>query len=151
MSPVGPGFGFWHRLGLALGTRDDSGPIDFAVLERRISPNDCLVALIDLCGRAKPDLEPPLFPMPDSELGEKLRAIALAEPRTQAISCPTPNQLRFVQRSRLLRYPDIIDAMIVSRGAKASSVALYSRSLVGRGDLGVNRQRLERWLRALAA
>ena len=29
-------FGFWHKLGLATGTRDDARPVDFATLEHRL-------------------------------------------------------------------------------------------------------------------
>ncbi len=145
------GFGFWHWLGLATGTRDDSGPVDFAGLTRRTSPNDCLIAPADFECRADSDAGPSIFRLPAQALAEKLRAIALAEPRTQQISCAIADRLRFVQRSRLLNYPDGIDVQILSRGEDASTLALYSRSLVGRSDLGVNRQRLDRWLKSLAA
>jgi uncharacterized protein (DUF1499 family) len=31
-----------------------------------------------------------------------------------------------------------------------ATLAIYSRSLIGHGDFGVNRARIERWLAALA-
>ena len=55
---------------------------------------------------------------------------------------------RFVQYTRLMRYPDTIDVEVIPAGEN-STLALYSRSLVGRKDFGVNRARLKRWLAAL--
>jgi uncharacterized protein (DUF1499 family) len=48
-----------------------------------------------------------------------------------------------------MRYPDTIDVAVFPMGEGQSSVAIYSRSLVGHGDFGVNRARVERWLTAL--
>jgi len=49
-----------------------------------------------------------------------------------------------------MRYPDTIDIEVLSAGTNQSTVAIYSRSLVGSLDFGVNRKRVERWLAALA-
>jgi uncharacterized protein (DUF1499 family) len=149
MTAPGAEFGFWHRLGLATGTRDDSRPVDFTTLERRSSPNDSLICAADICPRATVDVDSPTFAASPDALRGKLRAVALAEPRTLELYMgAAPFRLRFVQRSALLRYPDIIDALIVPREGGAT-LALYSRSLVGRRDFGVNRARLERWVAAL--
>lgn len=146
----GAEFGFWQSIGLATGTRDDSRPVDFATLERRTSPNDALICPGDMCPRATADAASPAFPVAASVLREKLRAIVLAEPGASELDVGAgTDRLRFVQRSRLLRYPDIIDALVAPRGDNASTLALYSRSLVGRRDFGVNRARLERWVARL--
>ena len=138
-------FGFWHKLGLATGTRDDARPVDFATLERRTSPNDALICAPGLCPRAQADEQISPVALSPDVLRERLRAVALAEPRTQELSVgPELSRLRFVQRSALLRYPDVIDVLIVPREG-GSALALYSRSLVGRKDFGVNRARLGRW------
>ncbi len=144
-------FGFWQSVGLATGTRDDARPVDFSVLTRRSSPNDALVCPRDVCPGARADSEPPVFALPVQRLREKLRAAALTEPRTVELSAdPQSNRLRFAQRSALLRYPDIIDVLIVPRGGANATLALYSRSLVGRKDFDVNRARIERWLAAIS-
>jgi uncharacterized protein (DUF1499 family) len=150
MTGRGSEFGFWQAAGLATGTPDDLRPIDFATLERRSSPNDALICPKDICPKARPDAEPPDFKMSLDRLREKLRAVALAEPRTVELFTSDPDRLRFVQRSFLMRYPDVVDALLSARGDDASTLALYSRSAVGRSDLGVNRARLERWMEALA-
>ena len=142
-------FGFWHRLGLATGTRDDARPVDFATLERRSSPNDSLICTAEMCPKARADTDSGVFDLEPDVLREALRGVALAEPRTQELYVgPDALRLRFVQRSALMGYPDIIDALIAPR-EEGSTLALYSRSLVGRKDFGVNRARLERWLAAL--
>lgn len=142
-------FGFWQSLGLATGTRDDAGPIDFASLERRATPNDSLICPKGFCPRARADLEAPAFAISPDRLRETLRHIVLSEARTRELDAARDG-LRFVQRSFLLRYPDVIDVVIAPRGNGGSTLALYSRSLVGRRDFNVNRRRLERWLAALA-
>ena len=151
MTGRGSEFGFWQAVGLATGTRDDLRPADFATLERRETPNDALVCPVDFCPRAKPDFEPPVFSIPAESLREKARSVALAEARTlELYAGADAGRLRFVQRSLLLRYPDVVDIVIVPRGETASTLAMWSRSAVGRRDFGVNRARLERWLAAIA-
>lgn len=149
MAGNGSEFGFWQALGAATGTRQDLGAADFAALERRATPNDWLLCPAGVCPRARSEGEPPVFTISAERLAGKLRAAALAEPRTTELPAAT-GHLRFAQRSFLLRYPDVIDVLIVPRSSGASTLALWSRSAVGRSDLGVNRARLERWLAALA-
>ena len=50
-----------------------------------------------------------------------------------------------------MRFPDTIDVEVMPAGENQSTLALYSRSLVGRKDFGVNRARLQRWRAALDA
>ena len=90
--------------------------------------------------------------LPPDELLARLRRIALAEPDTRELSGATATRAaRFLQHTRLMRFPDTIDAEVLPVGDDESTLAIYSRSLVGRKDFGVNRARLERWLAALDA
>ena len=57
---------------------------------------------------------------------------------------------RYIQRSRLMGFPDTIVVRFLERPEGRSTLALYSRSQLGRGDFGVNRARIERWLEKLA-
>jgi uncharacterized protein (DUF1499 family) len=54
-------------------------------------------------------------------------------------------------RSRILRFPDTIDVLAIERDENQATLALYSRSQIGHGDLGVNRARIERWLSRIRA
>src|SRR5262245_15887731 len=132
------------------GNDRDMGPIDFATLRRRSSPNDALVCPPGRCPSAQPDHETKIYDMPPAELSARLTQGALAEPDTRALPCDPPCRLlRYVQYSHLMRFPDTIDVEVLPAGDGRSTVAIYSRSLVGYGDFGVNRARIERWLAAL--
>nr|WP_255575105.1 DUF1499 domain-containing protein [Caldovatus aquaticus] len=51
----------------------------------------------------------------------------------------------------MLNFPDLVNAQADALADGRSAVWLYSRSLFGRSDLGVNRRRGEAWLAALDA
>jgi uncharacterized protein (DUF1499 family) len=129
----------------------DFGPVDFATLQRRASPNDALVCAADDCPNAKSDRPARTYAMTPLQLLARLTAIVLAEPRTRSLPCSADRDdvARFVQYSRIMRYPDTIDAQVFPAGEGQSTLAIYSRSLVDYGDFGVNRARVERWPAAL--
>ena len=145
-----PGYGAWYGLAKLIGSRLDIGPVDWATLTRHATPNDALVCAAARCPQAKPDWEPKTYAMAPGELLARLKEIALAEPDTNELSgAPDRDRLaRFIQRTRLMRYPDTIDIEVFPAG-ESSTLAIYSRSLIGRSDLGVNRARVERWLAGL--
>jgi uncharacterized protein (DUF1499 family) len=133
------------------GTARDMGPVDFATLRRRSTPNDALVCPPGHCPFAKPDHEAKIYDATPAELSARLTRVALSEPDTSALSSDPRHirLLRFVQYSRVMRFPDTIDVEVLPSGQGRSTLAIYSRSLVGYGDFGVNRARIERWLAAL--
>jgi len=53
--------------------------------------------------------------------------------------------LRFVQRSKLLGFPDTISVKVVPTADGGSAVLIYSRSQLGESDMGVNLARVKRW------
>ncbi len=123
----------------------DLGPVAFAALERRRSPNDALVCPKDVCPNARPDVEPPLFPFPAARLRALVSEAALSEPDTVLVQSGA-EQDRYLVRTRLMRFPDTVVAQVIAREGERSTLALYSRSQIGRSDFGVNRRRLERWV-----
>jgi len=125
----------------------DLGPVEFETMERRSRPNDALACPAELCRKARPDLVPPVFPVP----GERLRAIvaevAMEDSDTQIVySARWEEQDRYVARTRLMRFPDTVSVRILGQGEDRSTLALYSRSQIGYSDWGVNRKRIDRWL-----
>jgi uncharacterized protein (DUF1499 family) len=147
---IGRGFGAWGGLARLIGRTNDLGPASFPTLVRRTTPNDALVCPADFCRAAKADLEAPIFAMPADELGRRLDAVVRAEPRISNLHVgPGGHRRRLVQKSALLRFPDVIDGDIIAVDPTHSTLALYSRSVIGISDLGVNRARLARWLDAL--
>ncbi|MFO1147897.1 MAG: DUF1499 domain-containing protein [Alsobacter sp.] len=132
---------FWGLFGAA-----DQGPVDFATLVRRRTPNDALVCPSWLC-QATPDIAAPLYALPAEDLRKRVITIVLADSdAVQVAEGGVSRSDRFVVRTPLLRFPDTVDLMVVPLGPDRSTLALYSRSLVGMGDMGTNLARLRRWL-----
>ena len=99
------------------GTGRDMGPIDFATLRRRSTPNDALICPPGHCSLAKPDHAANTYDMPAAELSARLTQMALAEPDTHALPCDPPcGLLRFVQYSRVMRFPDTVDVDVLPSG-----------------------------------
>ncbi|HXA21300.1 MAG TPA: DUF1499 domain-containing protein [Acetobacteraceae bacterium] len=123
-------------------------PIDMQRIERPASPN---TALAGPAGFAPPpDVVTPTYPMPAARLYEAVRAVAAAQPRTfLAADYAAERQTHWVVRSAVFNFPDLVTAQVSDAGADSSTLVLYSRSVYGRSDLGVNRQRLNTWLAAL--
>ena len=120
--------------------------MDFATLTRRSSPNDALACRPETC-TAKADIVPPVYALPAAELRTRLTSLILADGNAEQVARATGAQGdRFVVRTPLMRFPDTVDVLVLSLGDHRATLALYSRSLLGRGDLGANRRRLERWL-----
>jgi uncharacterized protein (DUF1499 family) len=57
----------------------------------------------------------------------------------------TTNRREYVQRMRLLNWPDVITVKFIGDDKK-STLAMHSYSIYGGSDLGVNRDRIRSWL-----
>lgn len=139
---VGP-----ERIWTALGPAD-LGPVAFETLERRTSPNDALACPADVC-KAKSDLTPPVYTVAKDDLRLALAKVIASEPQIEVVSADGDTE-RYVQRTPKMRFPDTIVVQYFDRPGGQSTLALYSRSQIGESDLGVNKERIERWLHKLA-
>jgi uncharacterized protein (DUF1499 family) len=110
-----------------------------------------LAAPPSVCGHARADVIPPDFPVSATRLRALLAEVAASEANTEAVEIDRTSDLqdRYVARSRVFRLPDLVDVKVIDRGEGRSTVAIYSRSLLGGFDFGVNRSRVRRWLRLL--
>lgn len=145
-----PGTGFYWKVAEVAHMAGDLGPTDFAHVQRRPYGNDALVCPEVLCPGLKAKVVPKVYPLPAKDLIERVRRISVSEPGSGEMTCGTCDvSARFVEYSSILRFPDVIDVRAVPVGDKAATIALYSRSVVGYGDLGINEARLKRWLAAL--
>ena len=149
---VGLGYGLWRGWEMGLERtwqgvfgQPDLGSVDLATLKRRTTPNDALICPRDVCLQAQADAEPPIFPVPGARLRSIISEVALAEPGTSLLDRGT-QQDRYLVRTRFMRFPDTVVVEVFDRGDDASTLALYSRSQIGRSDFGVNRRRIERWV-----
>ncbi len=85
-----------------------------------------------------------------SQLRERWREVLAAQPRVELVAEDEEGlQFDYVQRSARFRFPDIITVRFISVSSSQSTLAIYSRSIYGKSDLGVNRERIEAWLKIL--
>lgn len=137
---------FWGLFG-----PPDLGPVAFETLVRRTSPNDSLACPAGLCG-ARSDFTPPVYPVSASDLQRVFAGVIAAEQKVVRVGAdPALRTERFVQRTPMLGFPDTIVVRFVDLPDGRSTLALYSRSQLGRSDLGANQARLRRWLDKLDA
>lgn len=123
-------------------------PIDFSTLERSESPNDYLMAPPELC-RSAPDEASPVFPVSVSQLKSAWFSVVAEMPRTELLFENGSDHFIFEQRSFLFRFPDHISVRFMALPEGHSTLAVYSRSVYGYSDLGVNRKRVQAWVRLL--
>lgn len=134
---------------LAFG-KADLGRAGFETLVRRTAPNDALVCPPGFCPNAVADAAPPVFDLPVAELRRRLRERLASEPLlVRSADYPDAFEERYVARTRILRFPDTVDVRYIELTRTQSTLALYSRSQIGRYDWGVNRARLDRWIALL--
>lgn len=129
----------------------DLGPVDFTTLELKPSPNQYLVCPPGVCA-ATPHAASPTFAVPEQALRQALIASWSAMEHTRHVAGnpdPASGEIRFVQYSKWLGFPDTISVATFPVDANASTLAIYSRSQVGESDLGVNASRVSEWLAAL--
>ena len=140
---VGPEH-LWAQFGPA-----DLGPVAFETLARSSTPNDALACPAGLC-KASSDVISPEFPIGAVDLRKAFGKAIAGEPRLALVASDEAGLTdRYVQRSRLMGFPDTIVVRFFERPDGRSAIALYSRSQLGKSDLGVNRARIERWLAEL--
>ncbi|MEH6773014.1 MAG: DUF1499 domain-containing protein [Cereibacter changlensis] len=95
------------------------------------------------------DMEPVLFDLPPDQIAAKLEAVAAATPRT-ALLAGEGFHKTWVTRSALWGFPDYTSVWLAPTEAGGTSLSLYARSRFGKGDMGVNRQRVDAWLADLS-
>ena len=122
-------------------------PVPFKTLKFSPKPNQYLVCPEDYAGEA-PHRKSPVFDIPASRLKAAWESMIEDEPRVE-IRSESGAQTTYVQRTRLMRYPDLISVEFVALSEKTSAIAVFSRSIYGHSDLGANKKRVEDWLSKL--
>lgn len=91
----------------------------------------------------------PVWAVPPEQALAAFAAVAEAAPRTRLLAgTVAEGHVTFVQRSRLWGFPDFISVRALPAPG-GSTLAIWSRQRFGKGDMGVNRERVERWLAQL--
>ena len=130
----------WAQFGPA-----DLGDVDFAHLERRGTPNDALACAAAFCA-AKADIPAPVIARPFGDVFLAVQDAVVREPGLEQVDANAgQGTLRFVQRSPVMGFPDTINVKVVATADSGTAVLIYSRSQLGRDDMGVNLARVKRW------
>ncbi|MBL4750743.1 MAG: DUF1499 domain-containing protein [Amylibacter sp.] len=89
----------------------------------------------------------PVFDMITPELTKMFDDFVLSQPRVKRIAGTVDDQMiTYVQRTKIISYPDYITVKVVPVGTKQSRLEIFSRSRFGYSDLGVNKRRIDDWL-----
>ena len=94
------------------------------------------------------DAAPVFLPLPPDQAAVKVQAVALATPRTSVLA-GQGDWVTYVTRSKLWGFPDYTSVRILPAEG-GSQVLIFARSRFGKGDMGVNKARVEDWAARLA-
>jgi uncharacterized protein (DUF1499 family) len=143
VSFIMPACGFAGAAGLPLPTL-----MDMTHIARPATPNTALAAPAGF--DPTPDIVTPLYKMPPEQLFAAVRTMAEAQPRTyEAAVFPDALQVHYVARSLVFNFPDQIAVQVKPAPPDGAALVIWSRSVYGESDLGVNRKRVAAWLAAL--
>src|SRR3954463_8907366 len=114
--------------------------MDVAQIVRPATPNTALAAPAGFT--PPPDIMTPTYKVPADRLFAAIRAVAADQSRTfQAALYADQLQVHYVARSAVFNFPDLIMVQVTKTTPDSSRLIVYSRSVYGRSDLGVNRKR----------
>jgi uncharacterized protein (DUF1499 family) len=118
--------------------------MNMAALHRPGTPNTALAAPAGF--QPTPDIVTPAYKVSPQQLFAAIQRVATSAPRSfLQVEYPERLQAHYVLRSDWLNFPDLVTIQVTLD----SHLILWSRSVYGRSDLGVNKARLATWLAAL--
>lgn len=125
-------------------------PGNISDIRRPDSPNTCLAGPAGFT--PVPDVRTRQFDMAPERLLAVMQGVMSAQPRTTAVAAD-PERLRadYVVRSRVFGFPDVVLVQALPVNGGRSGLVLYSYSLKGHYDFGVNCNRVKALLAALDA
>ncbi len=89
----------------------------------------------------------PVFDVPASELGATFDDVATQDDSVEIVAGSAEDGwVTYVQRSALFAFPDYISVRFIDVEGDRSTLAVFSRSRIGRSDLGVNKKRVIDWM-----
>ncbi|MEP0940305.1 MAG: DUF1499 domain-containing protein [Rhizobiaceae bacterium] len=141
----------WEKVWASIHGPSDLGAVEFEGLAKTSKPNQALICPEDLCADGAQDRTSPQYSTDVGGLRTALLKSLEQETSLERVDDGTdPMRLRYIQRTRLLRFPDTIRIQFYPmEGGGGSTLALYSQSQIGTSDLGINLARANRWLARL--
>ncbi len=123
-------------------------PMDVMRIERPSSPNTALAAPAGFT--PAPDVVTHVYTLPPARLFAAVRATAEAQPRVyRAALFPDRLQAHYVARTAIANFPDLVTVQVLPSDGGGGTLVVWSRSVYGYSDMGVNRARVDTWLSAL--
>ena len=96
------------------------------------------------------DVDSLIFDLDPLDLAEKVDSIARSQPKVTVLEGSAKSgNVTYVQRTKLIAYPDYISIKISPEIAGKSRLTIYSRSRFGYFDYGVNKARVKAWTAAI--
>ena len=96
------------------------------------------------------DATTPVYDATPAYLAAAFDAFAMAQPGVSRLKVSDDDLcVTYVQRSRIMGFPDYFSIRFLDLGNGDAGVAVFSRARFGENDLGVNKARVENWLAAL--
>ncbi len=124
-------------------------PLDFARLRLPSSPNAHLAAPPGVTAERHETV--PLLPVPAETAWAVLRRLGDGMERVWKMAeWPELWQAQWVARTRWMNFPDLINGAVAEMPG-GTGLFLYSRSLIGHSDFGVNARRVAAWRASFAA
>ena len=124
--------------------------VEFEQLVLSGKPNQYLICPRGYCSGAS-GAETSGYDVPVKQLRKAWGETIASEPRVEVLAQHGDMQVDYVQRSAWFRFPDIITVRFIPQSASRSTLAVYSRSVYGHSDFGVNKRRVEGWIQKLRA
>jgi hypothetical protein len=122
--------------------------MDMTRVERPATPNTFLAGPAGM--RPAPDQVLEAWNLPAQGLFDKASVVFGGQLRVYVAAVfPDQHQVHYVVRSALLNFPDLVTVQVNAVAAERSTLVIWSRSVYGRSDFGVNRKRTMAWLAAL--
>ncbi|WP_172296258.1 DUF1499 domain-containing protein [Pseudoruegeria sp. HB172150] len=91
------------------------------------------------------------YPASPTALLTAFDRVVLSQPRTERLSGSVrEGMITYVTRTKWMGFPDYVTIKAVPN-EDGTQLAAYSRLRFGRGDMGVNEKRLDRWMKLLQA
>jgi uncharacterized protein (DUF1499 family) len=125
--------------------------VDPFTIERPITPNTYYVAPQSMVA-ATVDREAPIYTLPAAVMAQAFDDYVKTQSNIVALAgSVAEGWLTYVQRTPVLKMPDYITVKFIDFEDGGSTLAIYSRSRYGYGDMGVNKARVDLWLQSLAS
>lgn len=113
-------------------------------------PNEYFVAPDNYMKRARAQLESEVYPVSADILQDSLDKVITSLDRISYIDSDSGTRRKeYVQRALIFRWPDVITYTTIPITPTTSTLAMHSYSVYGAGDLGVNRDRVEKIIHEL--